>query len=149
MHRVLASAIQCGHRITLQFLCNVEKDHDIFEIESRCIQEQQSKGPEFWQLNASGSGSQRIEGNLEGKRRMHLSWNQFDLESLDQALRSSCCLYVFYHAQDGDRPFYIGKARFFGAQQRDGYTAAARYNGGYVHLVAGLCALDFVFTSPK
>lgn len=51
VHRALAKAVKCGHRITLQFLCNVEQDQDINEIELRCIQEQQSRGSEPWQLN--------------------------------------------------------------------------------------------------
>lgn len=74
---------------------------------------------------------------------MRLSWNRFDLSSLDLALARSFCLYVFHHPQDGDRPFYIGKARFFGTQQPDGYEAAARYNSGYVHLLAGLLRSGF------
>ena len=74
---------------------------------------------------------------------MHLSWNRFDLDSLDQALSRSFCLYVFHHPQDGDRPFYIGKAKYFGTQQAAGYEAAARYNSGYIHLVAGLLRSGF------
>jgi hypothetical protein len=74
---------------------------------------------------------------------MDLSWQEFDLDSLDLALSRSFCLYAFHHMQDGDRPFYIGKAKYFGTQQADRYEAAARYNSGYIHLVAGLLRSGF------
>ena len=74
---------------------------------------------------------------------MKLSWKKFDLESLDAAASQSFCLYVFHHPQDGDRPFYIGKAKYFGTKQSSGYKASARYNSGYMHLVAGMLRSGF------
>ena len=57
---------------------------------------------------------------------------------MDDALSQSHCLYVFHHPQDGDQPFYIGKAKAFGTKQILGYTGSARYNSGYTHLLAGM-----------
>ena len=69
---------------------------------------------------------------------MKLTWERFDHNSLDDALSRSFCLYVFHHPEDGDRPYYIGKAKYFGPNQDKGYTREARYNAGYVHLVAAM-----------
>ena len=55
---------------------------------------------------------------------MRLSWNKYDLASIDGALSQSFCLYVFHHPDDGDRPFYIGKAKYFGTKQPTGYQAS-------------------------
>jgi hypothetical protein len=74
---------------------------------------------------------------------MQITWERYDHNSLDDALSTSFCLYVFYHPVDGDRPYYIGKAKYFGTNQSTGYEAAARYNGGYVHLVAGMLRSGF------
>ncbi len=74
---------------------------------------------------------------------MQLTWIRYDHDSLDNALSSSFCLYVFHHPIDGDRPYYIGKARFFGTKQDKGYKASARYNSGYVHLIAGMLRSGF------
>lgn len=74
---------------------------------------------------------------------MQLGWKQFGKDSIDQALAQSFCLYVFHHPDHGDRPFYIGKARYFGTNQRDGYRRSARYNGGYVHLLDGMLTSGF------
>lgn len=74
---------------------------------------------------------------------MKLTWKRYDHNSLDEALSRSFCLYVFYHPKDGDRPYYIGKAKYFGTKQSKEYEAAARYNGGYVHLVAGMLRSGF------
>lgn len=62
---------------------------------------------------------------------------------MDNALRHSHCLYVFHHPEDGDRPFYIGKAKIFGTKQSSGYNGSARYNSGYVHLLAGMLRSGF------
>ena len=75
---------------------------------------------------------------------MRLSWNRYDHASIDAALSQSCCLYILHHPDDGDRPFYIGKAKYFGTKQPTGYKASARYNSGYVHLVAGMLGSGFV-----
>lgn len=74
---------------------------------------------------------------------MQLSWKKFDLSSLNTAASQSFCLYVFHHPQDGDRPFYIGKAKYFGTKQASGYKGSARYNSGYMHLVAGMLRSGF------
>ena len=74
---------------------------------------------------------------------MKLSWKKFDLASLDAATGQSFCLYAFHHPRDRDRPFYIGKAKFFGTKQASGYKASARYNSGYLHLVAGMLRAGF------
>ncbi|WP_141710674.1 hypothetical protein [Paraburkholderia nodosa] len=74
---------------------------------------------------------------------MHLVWNRFDYQTLDEALSQSFCLYVFHHPVDGDRPFYIGKAKLFGTKQKSGYAGTARYNSGYVHLIAGMLRSGF------
>jgi len=74
---------------------------------------------------------------------MPLTWKRYDHNSLDAALSRSFCLYIFHHPTDGDRPYYIGKAKYFGTKQSKGYTASARYNSGYVHLVAGMLRSGF------
>jgi len=74
---------------------------------------------------------------------MRLTWKRYDHNSLDAALSQSFCLYTFHHPKDGDRPYYIGKAKYFGTKQSEGYKASARYNGGYVHLVAGMLHSGF------
>ena len=74
---------------------------------------------------------------------MQLAWEKFTYNSIDDAIRHSHCLYVFHHPQDGDRPFYIGKARAFGTKQASGYTGSARYNSGYMHLLAGMLRSGF------
>lgn len=61
---------------------------------------------------------------------MQLTWERYDHNSLDNALSKSFCLYVFHHPIDGDRPYYIGKAKYFGTNQSKGYEPAARYNEG-------------------
>ncbi|MGF6397257.1 hypothetical protein ABH905_000923 [Pseudomonas frederiksbergensis] len=74
---------------------------------------------------------------------MQLVWEKFTYDTLEDAKRQCFCLYVFHHPQDGDRPFYIGKAKSFGTSQSSGYTASARYNSGYMHLIAGMLRSDF------
>ena len=74
---------------------------------------------------------------------MRLTWTRFTLETVDAALSQSYCLYAFHHPDDGDRPFYIGKAKHFGTKQADGYKASARYNSGYLHLVVGMLRSGF------
>lgn len=69
---------------------------------------------------------------------MNLEWTRYDLASLEDALGQSYCLYAFHHPADGDHPFYIGKAKFFGTRQPTGYKASARYNSGYTHLIKGM-----------
>ena len=80
---------------------------------------------------------------------MDLTWNIYDSENLDDALGQSFCLYVFHHADDGNRPFYIGKAKYFGTKQASGYKGSARYNSGYVHLIVGMLRSGFkLYISP-
>lgn len=74
---------------------------------------------------------------------MRLTWEHYDQNSLNEALSRSFCLYVFHNPVDGDRPYYIGKAKYLGTNQSKGYQTAARYNGGYVHLVAGMLRSGF------
>lgn len=74
---------------------------------------------------------------------MQLTWKCFDLTTIDVALAQSFCLYVFHHKQDGDRPFYIGKAKYFGTKQPSGYKDSARYNSGYVYLLDGMLRSGF------
>ena len=74
---------------------------------------------------------------------MNLSWHRYTFGSVDEALSNSYCLYVFHHPQDGDRPFYIGKAKYFGTKQASGYVGSARYNSGYQHLLAGMLRSGF------
>ena len=74
---------------------------------------------------------------------MKLEWQKFTYTNLDDALSKKYCLYVFHHPDDGDQPFYIGKAKFFGPKQEDGYKGSARYNAGYHHLLYGLIRSGF------
>lgn len=74
---------------------------------------------------------------------MRLTWRKYEYQTLDSCLSESFCLYVFHHPNDGDRPFYIGKARHFGTKQASGYKGTARYNSGYLHLVAGMLRSGF------
>jgi len=74
---------------------------------------------------------------------MKLKWKKYDHGTIDDALSESFCLYVFHHPKDDDLPYYIGKARFFGTNQPSGYKGSARYNGGYVHLLAGILRSGF------
>lgn len=74
---------------------------------------------------------------------MKLDWQRFGFENLDNALSKKHCLYVFHHPDDGDRPFYIGKAKYFGPKQEEGYKGSARYNAGYHHLLYGLIRSGF------
>src|SRR5512143_1827556 len=74
---------------------------------------------------------------------MKLNWQHFNDQNAIGALTKSYCLYVFHHPDDGDNPFYIGKAKFFGPKQADGYKASARYNAGYQHLLMGLLRAGF------
>jgi hypothetical protein len=74
---------------------------------------------------------------------MHLIWKRFDFDSIEGALSQSFCLYAFHHPQDGDRPFYIGKAKYFGTKQPAHYERSARYNSGYLHLLVGMLRSGF------
>lgn len=74
---------------------------------------------------------------------MNISWEKFTFETMDSAQKKCFCLYVFHHPQDGDRPFYIGKAKYFGTKQKEGYMRSARYNAGYAHLIAGMLRSGF------
>lgn len=74
---------------------------------------------------------------------MKLHWQSFSAENATHALAMSYCLYVFHHPDDGDRPFYIGKAKYFGTKQADGYKGSARYNSGYQHLLMGMLRSGF------
>ena len=74
---------------------------------------------------------------------MRLTWKRYDYKTLDSCLSESFCLYVFYHPNDRRRPFYVGKARHFGTRQPSGYKASARYNSGYLHLLAGMLRAGF------
>jgi hypothetical protein len=64
-----------------------------------------------------------------------LTWKCYQLAELNQALGESYCLYVWHHPDDGERPQYIGKAKFFGTKQSHGYARSARYNSGYEYLI--------------
>jgi len=75
---------------------------------------------------------------------MKLYWERFDINKIDEALSKSFCLYVFHHPDDSDRPFYIGKAKYFGTKQPSGYKGSARYNSGYMHLLSGMLRSGFV-----
>ena len=74
---------------------------------------------------------------------MNLSWDEYTFNNIDEAKKCNFCLYVFYHPNDDDRPFYIGKAKYFGTDQEEGYKASARYNSGYTNLVAGMLREGF------
>jgi len=74
---------------------------------------------------------------------MKLEWEKFSYENLDEALSKNHCLYVFHNPDDGDRPFYIGKAKHFGPKQESGYKGNARYNAGCHHLLFGLVRSGF------
>jgi len=74
---------------------------------------------------------------------VRLAWKRYEYQTLDSCLAESFCLYVFHHPDDGDRPFYVGKARHFGTKQPSGYKATARYNSGYLHLIAGMLRAGF------
>lgn len=80
-----------------------------------------------------------------GRRSLPLTlhWESFTDRTLSEALAKRYCLYVLHHRRDGNRPYYIGKAKFFGPSQPDGYRSAARYNGGYQHLLSGLLRSGF------
>lgn len=75
---------------------------------------------------------------------MKASWEKYDLDSLDEAKKCNHCLYVFYHPKDEGRPFYIGKAKYFGTDQEEGYKGSARYNSGYINLIAGMLREGFI-----
>jgi hypothetical protein len=80
---------------------------------------------------------------------MRLAWKKFDEGMLGEALAQSFCLYVFHHPKDGNRPFYIGKAKYLGCNQPSGYKRSARYNSGYQHLIAGLLHSGYsLFIAP-
>ncbi len=51
IHLALADAQQCGHRILLSFLCNVQVGENINALERQWIAKQNSCGTEAWQLN--------------------------------------------------------------------------------------------------
>jgi hypothetical protein len=74
--------------------------------------------------------------------RKKLKWEVIakdDEKSLKKAASHSFCLYVFRHPKDLGRPFYIGKAKYFGPNQtRKKNNASARYNGGYQYLIHGM-----------
>jgi hypothetical protein len=72
---------------------------------------------------------------------MKLNWQRFDAQNVAEALLKRHCLYAFHHPDDGDRPFYIGKAKYFGPTK--GRTSSARYNAGYQHLIVGLLRAGF------
>lgn len=69
---------------------------------------------------------------------MKICWKAYTSNDLDRALSECFCLYAYHHPSDGDRPFYIGKAKYFGTKQSDGYKASARYNSGYSYLIEGM-----------
>jgi hypothetical protein len=52
IHRALAEAEGKGHRVTLQFLCNIAPHENINEIEQKYIRAYSCAGSEAWQLNA-------------------------------------------------------------------------------------------------
>jgi hypothetical protein len=70
-------------------------------------------------------------------------WQKFTHDNWLESQKKNHCLYVFHHEDDGDKPFYIGKAKHFGAKQDDGYKGSARYNAGYTHLIEGLLRSGF------
>jgi hypothetical protein len=74
---------------------------------------------------------------------VHLKLTTFTYETLEDASSQCFCLYVFHHPNDGDRPYYISKAKCFGAKQACRYTGSARYNSGYMHLVTGMLRSGF------
>lgn len=76
-------------------------------------------------------------------RPISLAWKKYTAEQLNAALSECFCLYVFHHPADGDRPYYIGKAKYFGTHQSTGYKASARYNGGYTYLIEGMLRSGF------
>jgi hypothetical protein len=69
---------------------------------------------------------------------MELRWKAYTSKNVELASSECFCLYVYHHPADGDRPFYIGKAKYFGTRQADGYKASARYNSGYSYLIEGM-----------
>jgi hypothetical protein len=71
------------------------------------------------------------------------NWEKFDADTFERAASKSFCLYVFHHPDDGGRPFYIGKAKYFGPRQESGYERGARYNAGYQHLLEGMLRSGF------
>ena len=74
---------------------------------------------------------------------MEPNWKKYTEDNWISSLSESYCLYVFYHKKDSGRPWYIGKAKYFGTKQDCGYKANARYNSGYRHLVAGMLHAGF------
>ena len=74
---------------------------------------------------------------------MILNWQAFNEKNAKDCTSKAYCLYVFHHPSDGDHPFYIGKAKYFGPNQADGYKGSARYNAGYQHLLMGLLRSGF------
>ena len=67
-----------------------------------------------------------------------LVWKSYSADNMDEALSCNYCVYVLHNPLDNDRPHYIGKAKYFGTKQSDGYKGSARYNSGYTHLLAGM-----------
>jgi hypothetical protein len=72
-----------------------------------------------------------------------LNWKLYTTDNFEEALAKNNCLYVIYNTEDNDRPYYIGKAKYFGAKQAEGYRRSARYNSGYTHLLTALLRANY------
>lgn len=59
VHYGLSDAVKAGHRISLTYLCNVSKDHDIFKVESRYIKEYGCDADDGIGLNGRWTGTPR------------------------------------------------------------------------------------------
>lgn len=51
VHRMLAQAMSCGHRVRLSLLTNIEPHENINQAERAFIKKHNSAGDEPWQLN--------------------------------------------------------------------------------------------------
>jgi hypothetical protein len=59
VHYGLSDAVRAGHRISLTYLCNVSKDHDIFKVESHYIKEYGCDADDGIGLNGRWKGTPR------------------------------------------------------------------------------------------
>lgn len=59
VHYGLSDAVKAGHRISLTYLCNVSKDHDIFKVESHNIKQYGCDADDGIGLNGRWKGTPR------------------------------------------------------------------------------------------
>lgn len=77
---------------------------------------------------------------------MELVWQRYDWFLLQEALKNYYCLYVLHHQKDGDRPFYIGKAKHLGRRYKNNrHMLEAMSRSGYSLYVASIGEASFIW----